>query len=325
MPDTPALQQYFGQPGAQAKGCGFPIAHILGLFDAQTGFLQRVLASPLRTHDMAHAASMHPEMTAGDILVADRGFASFTHLALLLARNLHGLFRCHQKQIVNFRPGRKHAGQNKPQKGKPRSRWLKHLGQRDQLVEYPKPKRKPTWIDTEAYNRLPDHVIVRELRFSVHQRGHRVREITLTTTLIDPLLYSRQVLAELYEQRWQVETNFRHLKTTMKMEVLHCKSVAGVLKELTMFALVYNLVRLVMLEASKRQKVPVERVSFIDALRWLRSATPQTPLPDLVINPHRPYRLEPRVAKRRPKPFKLMNKPRAKLRKSLENKACTLK
>lgn len=319
MPDTPVLQKHFGQPGAQAKGCGFPVAHILGLFDAQTGFLQRVLASPLRTHDMAHAAYMHPEMEAGDVLVADRGFASFAHLALLLSRNLHGLFRCHQRQIVDFTPGRKHTGRRKPTKGKPRSRWLKRLGKGDQLVAYPKPKRKPTWISEEAYARLPEEVIVRELRFNVHSPGRRVREITLSTTLTDPVLYPFHVLADLYEQRWQVELNFRHLKTTMKMEVLHCKTVEGVLKELTMYALVYNLVRLAMLEASKKQRVPLARISFIDALRWLRSATPGTPMPELVLNPDRPNRIEPRAVKRRPKEYDRLNKPREELRKSLTN------
>jgi hypothetical protein len=106
----------------------------------------------------------------------------------------------------------------------------------------------------------------------------------------------------------------------MKMEVLHCHSVDGVLKELAMFALVYNLVRIVMLEAARRQKAPVQRISFVDALRWLRTAQPGTPLPKLVINPHRPNRLEPRVVKRRPKSYPLMTKPRAKLRKDLPQK-----
>jgi hypothetical protein len=52
MPDTPELQQQFGQPGGQQPGCGFPVAHILTLFHAGTGYLLSVLASPLRTHDM---------------------------------------------------------------------------------------------------------------------------------------------------------------------------------------------------------------------------------------------------------------------------------
>jgi hypothetical protein len=52
----------------------------------------------------------------------------------------------------------------------------------------------------------------------------------------------------------------------MKMDVLRCETVQGVLKELTVFALVYNLVRAVMVEASHRQQVPVDRISFADAL-----------------------------------------------------------
>jgi hypothetical protein len=118
--------------------------------------------------------------------------------------------------------------------------------------------------------------------------------------------------------RWQIEVNFRHLKTTMGMEVLHCKRVAGVLKELHMFAIAYNLVRLVMLEASRQQKVPLDRISFIDALRWLRDAESDTLLTGLVVNPARPNRLEPRVIKRRMKKYTLMKRPRRVLRKELE-------
>jgi len=106
----------------------------------------------------------------------------------------------------------------------------------------------------------------------------------------------------------------------MKMEVLRCHSVEGVLKELAMYALAYNLVRLVMLEAARRQDVPVERISFVDVLRWLRTAKPGAPLPKMIVNPHRPNRSEPRVSKRRPKPYDLMTKPRGELRKPLPRK-----
>jgi hypothetical protein len=81
--------------------------------------------------------------------------------------------------------------------------------------------------------------------------------------------------------------------------------------------LVYNLVRLVMLEASQRQGVAVERISFVDALRWLAEARPGETLPRLVVNPDRPDRVEPRVRKRRPKQYPVMKKPRHVLRKSL--------
>jgi hypothetical protein len=314
------LRAHFGQPSNQGKGCGFPVAHILALFHAGTGLLQRVIASPLRTHDMRHAAVMHPELQEGDLLLADRGFASFAHLALLFLRQMHGLFRCHQQQIVNFRVGRKHTGLHRPQKGLPRSRYVCRLGQWDQVVEYVKPKDQPTWMDDATFARLPPTLLVRELRFLTPQRGHRTRVITLVTTLLDAQTYPKADLEQLYLSRWQIEVNFRHLKTTMRMEVLHCQSVVGVLKELYMFALAYNLVRLVMLEASRRQRVPVERISFIDALRWLRDAGPDTVLTPLVVNPSRPDRLEPRVIKRRMKEYALMKKPRKILRKRLLRK-----
>jgi hypothetical protein len=252
------------------------VAHVLALFHAGTGLLLRVIASPLRTHDMRHAATMHSELEEGDILMADRGFASFTHLALLFLRNMHALFRCHQRQIVDFRVRRPHTGQHRPRKGLPRSRYVCRLGHWDQVVEYTKPKTKPTWIDAASYARLPETLLVRELRYLTPQRGFRTRVITLVTTLLDRDAYPAAELAELYLGRWQIEINFRHLKTTMRMEVLHCKTVDGVLKELYMFAVAYNLVRLVMLEAARRQKVPLERISFIDALRWLRDAGPDT-------------------------------------------------
>jgi len=42
-----------------------------------------------------------------------------------------------------------------------------------------------------------------------------------------------------------------------------------------MFALIDNLVCLVMPEAALRQEIPVERISFIDAVRWLRTGNPE--------------------------------------------------
>jgi hypothetical protein len=94
-----------------------------------------------------------------------------------------------------------------------------------------------------------------------------------------------------------------------------------VLKDLTVFALVYNLVRVVMLEAAKRQGVALGRLSFVDALRWLSTARPGDPLPPLVVNPHRPNRVEPRAVKRRPKPYSLLTKPRRAARQALRQQA----
>jgi hypothetical protein len=121
-----------------------------------------------------------------------------------------------------------------------------------------------------------------------------------------------------------VETNFAHLKTTLGLDVLKCKTVDGVLKELIVFALIYNLVRLVMGQAARRQQVPIERISFIDAARWLAAARDDEALPPLLVNSHRPDRYEPRVRKRRPKQYPLMQRTRHALRQSLANSAATV-
>jgi hypothetical protein len=321
MPDTAELQKAFGQPGGQKAGCGFPVAHMLTLFHAGCGFLLNVLVAPLRTHDLAYAASMHDELEAGDVLVGDRAFCSFAHLALLSLRKLHGVFRIHQRQLVDFRPGRAY---NRPgrkrRKGLPSSRWLRRLGVTDQLVEWFKPRHRPEWMDAETYAAMPMSLVVRELRYRVEQPGFRTKSITLVTTLLNEKVYPREELARLYQQRWRVETNLSHLKRTMGLDVLRCETKEGVLKELMVFALVYNLVRVVMCEAAKRQDVPVDRISFIDALRWLGSAKLDRTLPDLIVNPERPGRVEPRVRKRRPKQFPVMKRPRNQLRKGLKNK-----
>lgn len=245
------------------------------LVHAGTGLLQQIIAAPLQTHDMAQATRVHAVMQPGDVLVADRGFCSFAHLALLLNAALHAIFRLHQRQIVSFRKGRMHVPPSPPfprmkgVRGLPRSQWVKWLGKCDQLVEYFKPKTRPTWMSAADYEALPFSILVRELRYQVGHRGFRVREVTIVTTLLDPVRYPAVELAQAYWDRWQVEGHLRELKETLGMDVLRTETVRGVLKELTMFAIAYNLVRLVMIESARRQGLPVERISFTDALRWL--------------------------------------------------------
>lgn len=324
MPDTPVLQSHFGQHGAQKPGCGFPAAHWLAMLHAGSGMITKMLAAPLRTHDMSKTVELHPELQADDLLVADRAFCSFVHLALLMRRGTHAVLRVHQRMIVDFTPSRAHVppGKKSRTKGLPHSRWLRKLGATDQLVEWFKPiaSRRPPWMSREQFVALPSAIVVRELRYTIREKGFRPKQVTLVTTLLNDDVYTLNDLADLFRQRWEIETNFGHIKTTMQMDQLKCKTVAGVLKELQVFALVYNLVRQVMLQAAARQRIDVRRISFIDALRWLQTAQPNDALPALVVNPHRPNRQEPRVRKRRPKAYPLMQAPRSQLKKTLENK-----
>jgi hypothetical protein len=132
-------------------------------------------------------------------------------------------------------------------------------------------------------------------------------------------VYPAEALAELDYRRWQVEINIRHMKTSMKMDVLRCETVDGVLKELAVFALAYNLVRSVMGESARLQGVEPDRIGLVDAERWLIGVE-EAEVSVLVVNPSRRGRVEPRAKKRRPKQYMLMKRPRAELRKSLPMK-----
>lgn len=319
MPDTPELQEYFGQPGQQKAGCGFPVAHVLMLFNARTGLSVDAITAPLRTHEMSIAAGTHQHMQTGDLAVGDDSFGTYAHLALLSRRGLHGLFPAHHLRIVDFTPGRAciepgEVAKAKDAKGLPRSRWIKSLGKNDQIVEWFKPRQKPKWMTAAQWKQIPQTLTIREVRRTITRPGFRPVTLTIVTTLLDPKAYPPDELFDVRLRRWDVETDLRHLKTTMKMEILHCKTVDGVHKELWMFLLIYNMVRTVMVRAAWRQQVPVSRISFASALHWMRQARPGDALPDLAVVPDRPNRLEPRAVKRRPKEYDRLTRPRQKMR-----------
>jgi hypothetical protein len=172
-------------------------------------------------------------------------------------------------------------------------------------------------MTAEAFAALPLTLTVRELRYTVAIRGFRVKVVTLVTTLLDPVAYPADAVADLYRARWRVETNLAQLKTTLGMDVLRCRLEAGVRREIAMFALVYNLVRTVMAEAGRRQEVSAERISFVDVLRWLATRPGDHPLPTFVVSTQRPDRIEPRSKKRRAKNYPYMIRSRKELRKQL--------
>jgi hypothetical protein len=323
MSDTPELRKHFGLPGSTKAGCGFPASHLLVLFDARTGVLVEYAASKLRTADLTHCPDMLACMSPGDIVVGDEHFGSWAHIALLISQGKHGLFPINHRRIVDFTPGRPHVKESMRHKspGTVRSTWLKSLGTEDQLVQWPKPAGRPPWLTKEQYAALPQFITVRELRRTVQSEGSGKVTLTMATTLLDLAVYSAAAITDLRMQRWGVETNLAHLKTTMGMDVLRCQTAQGVLKELEVFRLVYNLTRAVILEAAKRQEVPVSRISFADALYWIRHARPGDLMPRLKVNPKRPDRIEPRAKKRRPKVYDRLNKPREKMRQALRDRA----
>jgi hypothetical protein len=336
MPDTPELRSHYGVPSQCREGLGFPTAHLLVTMDHRSGLLVDCVDSPLNTSDLSRASSAHGRLAEGDVLLGDDAFAGWAHLALILQAKLHAVTPVHHKRVVDFTPGRPHArrrkGKGKGKRkgevdadaGKPTSRLVRTLGENDQLVEYFKPAAKPAWMGAEPWEQLPPSIVVREVRRTVRRKGFRPITVTVVTTLLDADAYPAEELIELRLTRWMVETNIRHLKITLGMDVLKCKTLDGVRKERLVFLLLYNLIRLLMLRAARCQRVNVNRLSFADTLAWLRLGDADTPPPALKVNPLREGRLEPRVLKRQKKEFPYMTAPRAVLKAQLRAIHCDM-
>lgn len=309
-PDTPIIRKTFRQPANIKPGCGFPMPKVLAVVDAATGLFLQPLICSLFDHEARHAWKLHPLLEKGDVLVGDRGFCSFVHLALLAAGGLDAVLRVQQKQTVNFRVGRKHGA-----KGQPTSRWVKRLGHCDQLVQWQRPEQRPKWVGRRQFKTLPQTLLVRELRYDLKARGQRTQSVTIVTTLLDPLLYPKEKIAELYGLRWRIEVYFRHAKTTMAMRRLKCRTVEGVKRELLMYFIAYNLTRKVMWDAAQAQGIDPDRISFADALRLLSSRRDRAAGIVLIVVPHRPNRHEPRVKKNLNYRYRTMTKPRRILKR----------
>ena len=306
MPDTAANQSVWPQHSGQKPGCGFPIMKLLGLFSLATGAAHSLVTGTLYDAEQLLFPHLWSSLTSAfDLLLGDRAFGSFAMFAALHQCGLHGVFRLHASRKINWRRG-------------------KRLGKYDRLVRWDKPIKLFWWLPGP----VPDFITVRVLRVCIAIAGFRTRVLFIATDLLDPKQFSSSDLAELYRRRWHVELFFRHIKTTMHMEILRCKTPAMIRRELHMHMIAYNLIRTLMLQASLIHSSPLCRISFkgsCDTIRqWaphlaLAAATPplyrrlfrsmlNTLATDAV--PFRPNRFEPRAVKRRPKAYPLLTKPR---------------
>jgi IS4 transposase len=310
LPDTVKNPRAYPQPGGPKPGGGFPLVTRVGVFSLATGVLLDYAKGNPHPHELNLLHRLMDQFKAGDLVLADRGFNSYTLLALLLQRGAHSLFRLHQRRAADLSKG-------------------KRLGKNDRWLTWRKPWgwQRPRYLSQAVWKRIPDELSVRVVRFTLAVPGFRTQSVTLVTTLLDPAAYPAEELARLYARRWQIELWFRDLKTAMGMEALRCKSPPLAHKELEMFFIAYNLIRVVMAQAGALYDVPMERLSFkgsVDTLRQfgiaLAQARSQKQQQQLTANllkiiaddrvPERPGRREPRAVKRRPKPYQLLNRPR---------------
>jgi hypothetical protein len=306
MPDTAANQAAWPQPRAQRPGCGFPVMKVVGLFSLATGAVHGLVTGTLHNAEQALFPHLWSALIHGfDVLLGDRNFGSFAVFCALRCSGLHGVFRLNQRRKVDWRKG-------------------KRLGKFDRLFSWNKPLKLSWWLTQP----VPNSIEVRILKVCVPIAGFRTRVLLIATDLLDPKQFPAAAIAELYRRRWQVELFFRHIKTTMHMDVLRCKSPAMIQREFHMHMIAYNLIRVLMLQSALTYATLLCRISFKGSCDTLRQWAPHlalaaaTPAPyhrlframlnilahDVV--PLRPDRSEPRAVKRRPKNYRRLTKHR---------------
>jgi putative transposase len=313
MMDTPANQHSFPQQPCQKPGVGLPIARACAILSLATAAILDLAVGPYEGKETGEPALLRRRLDclgSGDLVVFDRCFCSYMMLALLLARGVQICTRLHQGRDYDFRRGQR-------------------LGEYDHLITWKRPER-PDWMSPEEYAQIPESLTLRELQFTVSEPGYRSQTITVVTTLTDPDVYPKEEIATLFGYRWNAELDIEAIKQTLHLDHVLCKSPAMVQRQVWVTLLAYNLIRTLIATAAAEHHKQPRQVGFTLACQtvlwsWMLLSTGvcrdaaglwKQALARIAANEvaNRPGRIEPRVVKRRPPPYRLMQQPREKLR-----------
>jgi hypothetical protein len=306
LPDTTANQATYPQQGGQKAGLGFPICRVVGITCLSSGALLNAAVGRFNgkggdEHTLLRA--IQKTLEYGDILLGDAFFPSYFLIASMQAQGVDILMEQQgaRKRTTDFRRGQK-------------------LGQRDHLIVIEKPRQKPYWMAEDAYQAAPASVTVREFKASGK---------IMVTTLLCPKAARKEELKALYKQRWAVELDIRHIKETMGMNILSCKTPDMALKEVWVYLLAYNLIRLLMAQSAFMVDIMPRDISFKHCLQLWLLWSQQADTSDeeqlyglymLIAQQRvgkRPGRIEPRAVKRRPKAYPLLTVPRPEARENV--------
>jgi len=307
LPDTEENQAAYPQSRGQKAGLGFPLCRVVALLCLGSGALLDAAIGPCEgkgSDEQTRLREMLHTLQGGDILLGDAFYATYFLLCELIRSRVDGVFEQYgaRKRSTDFSKG-------------------EALGARDHLIVLSKPKNKPDWMSQYEYDQVPATLKVREL-----QAGGKI----MVTTFLCPKETPKGVLKALYRQRWNVELDLRNIKTTLGMEQLRCKTPAMARKELWVYLLAYNLIRLLMAQAALLADQIPRQLSFKHTVQiWMawqqrggggHDAVSITALLVLIAEPRvslRPGRIEPRAVKRRSNTYALLTKPRKVAREEI--------
>jgi len=321
MPDTPENQQAYPQPIVQRPGLGFPMARIAAIFSLASGAVIDLGICRYAGKGQSELGLLRTLMNIfrpGDVMLADRLMCAWTEMVMLKQRGIDSVCRFTIHRKADFRKG-------------------KRLGAGDHIVIWPKPP-KPRSIDRKTYAALPDSLTVRECRISIGQRGFRIKQLVIATTLLDPQAYSKQDLAQLYLARWNAELDLRSLKQTLHLDVLRCRTPELVRKEIWTHILAYNLIRTIIAQAATKHGLEPRTISFKGTIQTLEAFQPVIDIQcrhntafrehlyqhllDAIVSHRvadRPNRYEPRRRKRHAKKYFTFIKPRHEAKRDMAN------
>jgi hypothetical protein len=260
-------------------------------------------------YERALFRKLWPSLAPRDILLADNGFCSYAEFACLTELGVD-LIMAQKKNCLN-------------------NKTVVPIAEEDYIVEWQKGAWERNWIDKSS---LPDCLTVRVITFSYTSRDGSADVKILFTTLMDPKVYPRKKLIELYRRRWEIEVSFDDIKTEMGLALLKCKSPKQCRCEFLIGLIAYNIIRTVMLDAARHAGLEPRRISFAGAISRIKTClsglvfvTDPVRARELLMKhltidivPKRPGRIEPRKVKRRSKNYRLLTSPRI----SLNHAAC---
>lgn len=312
--DTADNQACYPQPSGQKEGCGFPVMKFAGVLNHAHGGWETWRTAPLSEADFVTMRRLMDHFGPETLLLADRGFCSYEIIARLQERGCHSLMRLHQMREKGFT-----------------LRKGKRIGNNERLVTWVKPASKPETTDlTDAeWELLPTTMEMRLIAFDYEDRDGAIKRMVLATTLLDANTYDWIELGELYATRWDIELRLRDVKTTLGMEQLNVKTPAMAEKSLAMSFLGFNLVKGISRRSVANHPEKWKLISFKGALDAIKSssaffaadlmnskkkiAAAIGRMLELVSTKQievRPGRWEPRMQKKRPKPFPFLDRPR---------------
>ena len=307
MPDTQQNQEAYPQVYNQEPGIGFPLARLAVLLSLASGACHDVSVAPYAgkgTGETTLLRQMYGSLGRGDVVVADALFDNYFLIRELRELGIDVVVREQAERVGTVTVERRPDGD---------------------LIVWQRPN-KPRGMTGEQYRRYPRSQTMRRVSVDARDKDNRVEQFAVVTTLLDTSIDGGQI-GGLYERRWEGEVDLRSIKSTMKMDVLRCKTPEMVRKEIWAHLLAYNLLRTVMAVAAAESDTEPRKISFKGAKQAVTAFAPKIEaarpedrgrLIDALLKTvayhrvgNRPGRWEPRARKRRPERAARLMQPRA--------------